>query len=60
MASHVERATARLFGPGSLSIKHINVFPGSRPNVSAEEVAEQINLALDAIEAGDFELVEGD
>jgi hypothetical protein len=35
----------------------INVFPGTNPNATPEEVAKEINKALDRIEAGDFEEV---
>jgi hypothetical protein len=35
-----------------------SVFPGSRSDVTAEEVASEINRSLDRIAAGDFEVVE--
>jgi hypothetical protein len=57
MSTEVQRAAERLFGPGGLGVKHIALFPGSSPNVSAEQVAAEINRALDQVEAGEFALV---
>lgn len=34
------------------------IFPGTNPNATPEQVAKEINRALDQIEAGDFEEVE--
>jgi len=56
--TEMEKATKRLFGPGSLEVKNIGFTLGSNPNVSAEDIARQINLMLDKVEAGEFELVD--
>ena len=58
MSIEVQRAAGRLFGPGGLGIKHMSLFPGSAPNVSAEQVAAGLNLALDRVESGQFERVD--
>lgn len=57
MTSEVDRASQRLFGPGGLGVKNISIFPGSNPNVTAEQVAAQLNKCLDALEAGDYEVL---
>lgn len=53
MTTQAQRATPRLFGPGGLGAKHICLFPGSEPGMSAAQVAANLNLALDRVEAGE-------
>jgi hypothetical protein len=38
-------------------VKNFHVTPGSG-NPTAEQIAEQVNIALDAIGRGDYELIE--
>jgi len=46
--NEVERLFERLKG-----MKNFNIFPGSNPNATAEEVAAEVNKALDQIAKGD-------
>jgi len=55
--TEIEKATKRLFGPGSLEVKNIGFTIGSRADLTAEDIARAINQMLDAVEAGDFEEV---
>lgn len=55
--TQVEIAAARLYGPGGLGVTNIKFSRGSNPNVTAEQIAGQLNRVLDNIEAGDFELL---
>ena len=57
MSTTVQRGD-RLFGPGGLGAKHSILFPGAAPNISATQVADRINRALDRVEAGQLELVD--
>lgn len=57
MITEVDRAKHRLFGPNGLGVKNISIFPGAKPGVSAEQVATELNKALDRIEAGDVTLI---
>lgn len=56
--TEVEKASKRMFGPGSMGVTNINFTLGSRTDLTAEDIARELNKALDAVEAGDFELVE--
>lgn len=56
--TEVEKASKRMFGPGSMGVKNISFTLGSRTDLTAEDIARELNKALDAVEAGDFELVE--
>ena len=58
MGTQLELAKRRLFGADSLSVSNIKLFPGSDRDVTADQMAEQVNKALVQIEAGDYELVE--
>lgn len=56
MVTELEKATKRLFGPRSIGATNIKFFPlPPGQNVTAEQMAAQLNKALDQIEAGDFE-----
>lgn len=57
MSTPVQRGD-RLFGPGGLGHKHSILFPGATPNISATQVADRINRALDQVEAGHIELAD--
>lgn len=49
--SQIEKLHQRL---ALMQVTNFNIFPGTKP-VSGEQLAEEINKALDAIEAGDYE-----
>jgi len=55
--TEVEIASKRMFGPGSLQVANIGFTLGSNADASAEDIARELNRALDAIEAGNFEEV---
>jgi hypothetical protein len=56
MVTEIEKASRRLYGPGSLGVMNIKFFPPvPGMGITAEQLAAQINRALDQIEAGDFE-----
>lgn len=55
--TQVEIAAARLYGPGGLGATNVKFFPTDNPNVTAEQIAGQLNRVLDNIEAGDFEML---
>jgi hypothetical protein len=52
--SHVSRLHHRL---NEMNARILGVTLGTNPNVTAEQVAEEINKALDQIESGKFEEV---
>lgn len=58
MTTQIELAANRLFGEGGLGCTKCSIFPGSNPNVTAEQIAAEINRSLSQIEAGDCEEVE--
>lgn len=58
--TELEKVTKRMFGPGSLHVTNIGFTLGSRTDLTAEDIARALNRALDAVEAGDFELVDED
>jgi hypothetical protein len=53
----MELAKHRLFDKGGLDASNIKVFPGMSRDVSAEQVARQINRSLSQIEVGDYDEV---
>ncbi len=55
--TQVQIAAAKLFGAGGLGVTNIGISRGSNPNVTAEQIAGEINRAIAQIEAGDFEEV---
>jgi hypothetical protein len=55
MSAEMDRLKQRLVG-----VKQFHVFPGTNPNVTLEEMAAELNRALDRLEAGDFEEWQGD
>lgn len=58
MASQQTILKNRLYGEGGLGATNIKVFPGSSRDVTAEQVAEQVNRSISQIEAGQFEEVD--
>ena len=59
--TQIEQAKATLFGPGGLAAGNVSVFPGEDPSAGPERIAAEINRALAAAAAGDFEdITDGD
>lgn len=56
--TEVEKLKERLYGEGGLGVTSFNIFPGTNPNVTAEEVAREVNHSLDQLEAGNFEEID--
>lgn len=56
LMTQVELASKRLYGPGGLAATNVKIFRGSNRDVTAEQIAEQINRSLSQLEAGNFEL----
>ncbi len=57
MSTQIELATKRLFGPNGLGAKNIKFFPGTRRDITIEQLATEVNKAISQIEAGAFESV---
>ena len=58
MATQLEQATRTLFDPAALHVQNVKLFPGNSRDVSAEQMAEQVNRVLAQLMAGDYEEVE--
>lgn len=58
-AGQLEVARNRLFGEGGMDVSNFKMFPGASRDISADQIAEQLNKAIGQIQSGDFELVEG-
>lgn len=58
MGSELERLKHRLFGEGQMGARNVKIFRGDNADATAEEIAGQMNLALDEIAAGKAELIE--
>ncbi|OHC74836.1 MAG: hypothetical protein A3G18_10355 [Rhodospirillales bacterium RIFCSPLOWO2_12_FULL_58_28] len=58
MATQLELARHRLFDEDALYVANIKLFPGSKRDATAEEVAQEINKAIAQVEAGDFDNVD--
>jgi len=54
--TELQRASARLFGPHGIGCSDIKIFPGDG-QFTAEQLAGEINKALDALQSGNYELV---
>ena len=52
----VNRASNKLFM--GIGVTNFNIFPGSNENITAEQIATEINKMLSQVEVGDFEVVE--
>lgn len=55
MSNQVQLAGKRLFDADALGVKNIKLFPGSSRDISAEQLAREINKVLSELSAGDFE-----
>ncbi len=60
MKTQLEVANTKLFGPGSLGVSNVKLFPGDRRDATPEQFAEQINKALSQIENGAAEEIQDD
>lgn len=60
MATQIELAAARLFDRDALNATNFKMFPGTSRDVTAEQIAHEINKAISSVEAGRFEEVTGD
>jgi hypothetical protein len=52
--TEVQKASMRMFGPGGLGITNFNVFPGERSDLTAEDIAGELNKMLDQLESGNY------
>lgn len=55
--TELETITQRAFGPGLLHVTNIGFTVGTRTDLTAEDIARELNKALDEIEAEEFEEV---
>ena len=55
MSNQVQLAGKRLFDADALGVKNIKLFPGSSRDISAEQLAREINKVLSELSAGDYE-----
>lgn len=53
--TEMDKAKRRLFDADGFAARHVSVFPGTARDVSAEQVARQINRGLSQLEAGEYE-----
>jgi len=53
--TQLEQAKETLYGKGGLGVTNLKLFPGSNRDVTAEEIAEQINAVV-----GDLMLDQGE
>jgi hypothetical protein len=60
MDDAIETAKQQLFGPGSLQVTNISVFPGTDPHATPAQIATEISRTLIAITAGDYEMIPDD
>ena len=56
--TQLDLAKKRLFDKGALNVRNLKLFPGSRSDVTPEQMAEQINKLLSHVEAGDIDIEE--
>lgn len=57
MGPEQKRLMDRLFNDPKRKLINFNIFPGDKP-ATAEQICEQVNLAMDALEKGDYEEVD--
>ncbi|MBF0562888.1 MAG: hypothetical protein HQL37_12920 [Alphaproteobacteria bacterium] len=51
----MELAKRRLFDTEGLQAGNVKLFPGSNRDATAEQMAQQVNMAIAQIEAGDYD-----
>lgn len=54
MGTQVQLAVNRIFSVDGLAASNIKFFPGASRDVSAEQMASEVNKIISSIEAGDF------
>jgi len=54
MSTQIELATKRLFGANGIGARNIKFFPGTSRDITAEQLATELNKAISQIEAGAF------
>lgn len=47
----------RLFGENGLGVTNIKIAPGHNRHATPEEIAGELNKALDRLKQGDFEII---
>ncbi len=57
MPSELDLLKKQLYGDSSVRARNVGVFPGSNPNVTAEDIAREINKSIEEIGNGDFEII---
>jgi hypothetical protein len=57
MGTQIELAVKRLFDEDALGATNIKMFPGTSRDVTAEQLANEINKAISKVEAGEFDIV---
>jgi hypothetical protein len=55
MSTQIELANKRLFGANGIGAKNIKFFPGTSRDITAEQLATELNKALSQIEAGAYD-----
>ena len=57
MDNHIELASRTLFDPSQLHVRDVKLFPGSDREITAAQMAEQVNRAISQMMDGDVEEV---
>ena len=60
MLTQLELATDTLFDATALHVRDVKLFPGSSRDVTAEQMAEQVNMAIAALLSGDYDDLQGE
>jgi hypothetical protein len=60
MGTQVELAANRLFDRDALAVTNIKLYPGTNRDLTAEDLAEELNRSLSQIEAGEYETADID
>lgn len=55
--SEMDRLKDRLYGPDGIGVTNVGITRGLNPNVTPEQIAGEMNRALDALADGDFEII---
>lgn len=58
MNTQLQKAKDTLYGVGGLGASDFKMFPGSNREITAEEIAEQLNAAFEDILAGNVEFID--
>lgn len=60
MSTELQKAKDLLFGAEGLGVTNFKLYPGANREATAEQIAAEINGSLEAIMAGDYEVVDLD